>query len=76
MAGHGAVIAGKSLREAVLTAIYLKVNAKLQAEAMRLGDVRYLTEGEIQQTSIVVNSQNSLQRAWEYWMRRADLEDI
>jgi HCOMODA/2-hydroxy-3-carboxy-muconic semialdehyde decarboxylase len=76
MAGHGSVIAGRSLREAVLTAIYIKVNAKLQSEAMQLGDVRYLTKGEIEQTSVVVNSQNSLQRAWEYWMRRADLQGI
>jgi ribulose-5-phosphate 4-epimerase/fuculose-1-phosphate aldolase len=76
MCGHGCVIAAKSLREAVLNAIYIKVNAKLQSEAMKLGEVRYLTEGEIKMTATLVNSQNSLQRAWEYWARRAGVDNL
>jgi HCOMODA/2-hydroxy-3-carboxy-muconic semialdehyde decarboxylase len=76
MCGHGCVIAAPSLREAVLNAIYIKVNARLQAEAMALGPVRYLTEGEIKLTQAVVNSQNALQRAWEYWARRAGVDNL
>jgi ribulose-5-phosphate 4-epimerase/fuculose-1-phosphate aldolase len=75
MRGHGCVIAGLNLREAVLTSIYLKVNAQIQAEAMRLGEVTYLSKGEIEKTSEVVNSENSVNRMWEYWRRRAGMDD-
>jgi HCOMODA/2-hydroxy-3-carboxy-muconic semialdehyde decarboxylase len=75
MRGHGCVIAGPNLREAVLTSIYLKVNAQVQADAMRLGDVTYLSKGEIEKTSVVVNSQNSVNRMWEYWRRRAGMDE-
>jgi len=77
MRNHGCVIATSSLREAVLNAVYLKVNARLQAEAMRLGDeISYLTPGELEKTAELVNSPNSLQRAWEYWARRAGADKL
>jgi ribulose-5-phosphate 4-epimerase/fuculose-1-phosphate aldolase len=71
MRGHGSVVAAPNLKQAVLTAIYLKVNARLQSEAMRLGEVEFLTEGEIARTAEKVNSENSLTRMWDYWARRA-----
>jgi HCOMODA/2-hydroxy-3-carboxy-muconic semialdehyde decarboxylase len=73
MRGHGCVVAAGNLKEAVLTSIYLKVNAQLQSEAMRLGDVIYLSPGEIEKTAEVVNSDNSINRMWEYWRRRAGM---
>jgi ribulose-5-phosphate 4-epimerase/fuculose-1-phosphate aldolase len=73
MRGHGCVVAAPKLKEAVLTSIYLKVNAQLQSEAMRLGDVIYLSPGEIEKTAEVVNSDNSINRMWEYWRRRAGM---
>jgi HCOMODA/2-hydroxy-3-carboxy-muconic semialdehyde decarboxylase len=75
MRGHGCVVAESNLREAVLTAIYLKVNAQVQSEAMRLGDVTYLSRGEIEKTSVVVKSQNSVNRMWEYWRHRAAMDE-
>lgn len=70
MRGHGSVVAGRSVREAVLLAIYLMVNAKLQKEAMQLGEVDYLSDGEIALTAEMQVSPVSLDRVWEYWARR------
>ena len=39
MRGHGAVIAGQSIRHAVFIAIYLEVNAKLQMQASAMGTI-------------------------------------
>lgn len=72
MRGHGATVAGASLKEAVLAAVYLMVNAKLQAEAMRFGTVKYLSAGEIKSTGATSASPLSLDRVWEYWAARAD----
>ena len=38
MRGHGAVVAGTSLREVVFNAVYLELNADLQMKAHALGD--------------------------------------
>jgi ribulose-5-phosphate 4-epimerase/fuculose-1-phosphate aldolase len=65
MRGHGSTVVGGSLREAVFRAIYTEVNAKLQAEAMRLGPVEYLTEGEGAATT--ETNRGQINRAWELW---------
>jgi ribulose-5-phosphate 4-epimerase/fuculose-1-phosphate aldolase len=70
MRGHGSAVSGISIQNAVHTAIYLKVNAQLQAEAMRLGgDIAYLSEGEIAEMQKAAQTGHA--RAWEYWSRRA-----
>jgi ribulose-5-phosphate 4-epimerase/fuculose-1-phosphate aldolase len=72
MRGHGSAVAGGSIQDAVHTAVYLKVNAKLQAEAMRFGgEVTYLSEGEIAEMQKTGATGHG--RAWEYWARRAGL---
>jgi ribulose-5-phosphate 4-epimerase/fuculose-1-phosphate aldolase len=71
MRGHGAAIAGNSIQDTVHTSVYLKVNAQLQAEAMRLGgDIVYLSEGEIAEMR---KTSAGHARAWEYWTRRAGI---
>jgi len=70
MRGHGTAVSGISIQNAVHTAVYLKVNAQLQAEAMRLGsDLVYLSEGEIAEMNKIAQTGHG--RAWEYWSRRA-----
>jgi len=76
MRGHGSTVVGKSIREAVYTAIYLDVNAELQLRAGRLGNIKFLSPGEIAKA----NSRLSLgkpgegfNRSWEYWCRRAGI---
>lgn len=71
MRGHGAVVVAGSLRHAVFTSIYVEVGAKLQMQAMQMGEVKYLTEGEID-TIINRVGPYTLNRAWENWCRRAD----
>jgi ribulose-5-phosphate 4-epimerase/fuculose-1-phosphate aldolase len=77
MRGHGCAVAGKTLREAVFTAIYLQVNAKLQTEAMSLSEeVQYLSPGELARTKEMLSQQVGLDRAWEYWSMRANRTGI
>jgi len=73
MRGHGCAVAGRSLREAVFTAIYLQVNAVLQSAAMNLSaEVQYLSPGELARTKQMLSQDVGLQRAWEYWAMRAN----
>ncbi|HMF93241.1 MAG TPA: class II aldolase/adducin family protein [Vicinamibacterales bacterium] len=70
MRGHGAVVAGASLREVVFNAIYLQLNADLQMNARALGDSTFLSDGEI---AAVLRTRGSFtyERAWEFWCHRA-----
>src|SRR5919204_2189022 len=47
MRGHAATIAAGSVRHAVFISIYLEVNAKLQMQAMPMGNIKFLTAGEV-----------------------------
>jgi ribulose-5-phosphate 4-epimerase/fuculose-1-phosphate aldolase len=70
MRGHGAVVVGQTLRHAVFVAVYLELAAKLQMQAMPLGSVKYLTDGEVDK---IMNRTGpyTIDRAWENWCRRA-----
>ena len=68
MRGHGSVAVGPSLRHAVYRAVYAEVNARLQAEALKLGPVTYLTPGEARICAETIEKQ--LGRAYELWERR------
>lgn len=71
MRGHGAVVAAHTLKATVFTAIYLMANAKLLKEAREMGQVRYLSPGEVKLTEQMNFKERSQNRAWEYWARRA-----
>jgi HCOMODA/2-hydroxy-3-carboxy-muconic semialdehyde decarboxylase len=70
MRGHGAVVAGDSIRHAVFVSIYLELNAKLQMQAMTMGKIKYLYPGEVDAV-IARTASYTLNRAWENWARRA-----
>ena len=53
--------------QAVYRAVYMEMNARLQADAMRLGDPVYLTEGEARLAEAAIDGQ--VQRPWELWVR-------
>jgi ribulose-5-phosphate 4-epimerase/fuculose-1-phosphate aldolase len=74
MRGHGATIAGHTTRQAVLTAIYLVVNARLQLAAMQLGTPQYLSSEEIELTTKMAHGYGSVERNWEYWSQRCGME--
>jgi ribulose-5-phosphate 4-epimerase/fuculose-1-phosphate aldolase len=71
MRGHGAVVVGPSIRQVVWTAIYLELNAKLQMQAMAMGEIKFLTPGEV---DLIVARQGpySFNRAWENWCSHAN----
>jgi len=75
MRGHGCAVAGRSLYEAVHTAVFLQDNAKLQAAGLRLGEITYLSDGEVAKAS-GHGSQSRTSRAWEYWSRRAGADRL
>lgn len=69
MRGHGAVIVGKNIIEAVARSVYLEVNARVQAQAMAMGQrVTYLDEGEVRKRA---EDPDPYGRAWELWKRQA-----
>jgi HCOMODA/2-hydroxy-3-carboxy-muconic semialdehyde decarboxylase len=71
MRGHGATILGTSIRQAVFISIYLELNAKLQMQAMAIGEIKFLSAGEVDKI-IARTGPYSINRAWENWCRRAD----
>jgi ribulose-5-phosphate 4-epimerase/fuculose-1-phosphate aldolase len=70
MRGHGAVVAGQSLRDVVFNSVYLELNAELQWKASSLGEINFLTDGEIDAV-LRTRAAFTYERAWEYWCRRA-----
>jgi ribulose-5-phosphate 4-epimerase/fuculose-1-phosphate aldolase len=76
MKRHGCVVAAKNIREAVMTAVYLQVNAKLLLQSLQLGKPDYLTPLEVERCTARQISSISLDRAWEYWCMRAGADEI
>ena len=70
MRGHGAVAVGGTLKQTVYRAVYAEVNARLQAEAMRLGPaVTYLNDREA--ASAARTNATVVDRPWGLWKQRA-----
>ena len=69
MRGHGATVTGPTLKQAVYRAVYVEVNARLQADALRLGPVTYLTPGEAKTAMEMIEGQ--VERPWQLWKQRA-----
>ena len=70
MRGHGATVAGRNIRHAVYVSVYLEVNARLQKEAMDMGEVKFLHPGEVDKVAERTGPYG-INRAWENWCRRA-----
>lgn len=70
MRGHGAAVAGQTVDQTVRMAVYLRVNARLQSEAMRMGKVKYLTPGEIARCMERMGGASPKGRIWENWALR------
>jgi HCOMODA/2-hydroxy-3-carboxy-muconic semialdehyde decarboxylase len=70
--GHGDTVVGNSLRTAVFHAIYTENNARLQAEALRLGGrVTYLNE--VEAARIGEQNDKLVDRPWELWKNQTQL---
>ncbi len=69
MRGHGSVTVGTSIPQVVFRAYYAEMNARLQAEAMKLGPVTYLTKEEA--AAAAKTNDALVARPWELWKRKA-----
>ena len=71
MRGHGCVVVGASLKQAIMRSVYLQANARLLLQSLPLGEVNYLTTSEIELMAESLSRPSSIARAWEYWAARA-----
>jgi len=77
MRGHGFVAAARSLIEVVRMSVYVPRNARVQMAAMRLGEVKPLSRGEIDARNAGYKPHSpETWRAWEYWATRAGCTEL
>lgn len=70
MRGHGDTVVGQSIKTAVFHAIYTELNARLQAEALRLGGtITFLNE--VEAAKIGEQNDKLVDRPWEIWKNQA-----
>ncbi len=69
MRGHGSVATGPSIRQAVFRAVYTEQNARMESDALRLGEVSFLSEGEA--ASAMKTTATLVDRPWEMWRKKA-----
>ena len=68
MRGHGSVVVGNSIQQAVYRIIYTDANARLQMDAARLGAITFLSPEEAAKSAANLDVQ--VPRAWELWKSR------
>jgi ribulose-5-phosphate 4-epimerase/fuculose-1-phosphate aldolase len=79
MRGHGCTVAGRSIREAVYTAVNLEMNADLQWKASHFGKLTFLSPGEIEKVISRLGQAKPAEgydRSWEYWCCRAGVANL
>jgi ribulose-5-phosphate 4-epimerase/fuculose-1-phosphate aldolase len=69
--GHGAVVVGHSIREVCMLALYLEESARLQVEAMKLGDPKLVSQTEAERIARRTFKPASTERAWEHFLHKA-----
>jgi ribulose-5-phosphate 4-epimerase/fuculose-1-phosphate aldolase len=70
MRGHGSVVAGVSIPAVVSACLAMDKNARVQLQAMQLGDYIPLSPGETERPSIAPGQTAMPDRAWEAYVRR------
>lgn len=69
--GHGCVCAASNLKAVIMISIGLRDNAELVQATRQLGEVTYLSDGEIEKAGDMLLGDMPLARAWDYWLGRA-----
>src|SRR3954451_8692855 len=69
MRGHGCSVVGRSVREVVFTSVYMELNAEMLIKALQMGEVVYLSDGEIAAIT-KARAGFTFERGWENWCRR------
>jgi ribulose-5-phosphate 4-epimerase/fuculose-1-phosphate aldolase len=70
MRGHGSTTVGASVKQAVYRAVYTELNARLQFEAMQMGEVNFLTSEEAATAAPFMDGELSISKPWELWLQR------
>jgi len=68
MRGHGSVAAAQSVRHVVFRAVYTEVNARIESDALRLGEPMFLNDGEA--AAAMKTNDALVDRPWDLWKRR------
>lgn len=68
MARHGVVNVGNSVREVVFRAFYLEQEAAALTAGLRIGNIKYLSPGEVKAAGKLVGAQ--INRGWDHWTQR------
>ena len=76
MRGHGFSAAADGLLKLVRLSVYLPRNARVLLAAMRMGEFKALSEGELRTRNNFRAGSPEMQRGWEYWARRAGCGDL
>jgi len=71
MRGHGNVVVGGSVREVVFRAVYTEVNARLEADALRLGQGQVVFLNDEEATNSTATNRGQITRAWDLWKAKA-----
>lgn len=69
MRGHGSTTTAPSLKLAVYRAVYAEINARMQLQALQLGEPEYLSPGECEATVATIEGQ--VERPWNLWKEAA-----
>ena len=69
MRGHGSVAVGSTIRLAVMHAVYTEVDARLEAEALKLGKVTFLNP--VEAAKALATNDQQVERAWGVWRAKA-----
>jgi HCOMODA/2-hydroxy-3-carboxy-muconic semialdehyde decarboxylase len=69
MRGHGATMAGQSVKHAVYRAIYAALNAIMQMDAMRMGEITFLSDEEAMKGMDI--NDRFVERSWALWKLEA-----
>lgn len=60
MRGHGMTVVGPNVRRATYNAVYTQVNARVELEALKLGQPKFMNKFEVQRVG-------QINRAWDAW---------
>ena len=72
MRGHGSVVLGAHVQDAVFTAFYLRLNAEVIIKAMSMCEpITYLSPGEVERSGELHSQPAAQGRAWEDWCAQA-----
>lgn len=65
--GHGSIVTGKSIEECCVLAIWAEKSARLQYEAMLIGEPHWYPEKEMRKVQQQVSGGKAFERAWNYY---------